>query len=212
MTKQEKSQKIIIILKKLFPDPKIALNYNNPIELFISVILSAQTTDKQVNIVTTDLFKKYKSINNYINTPLTEFEQDIKKIGLYRGKAKNIKSALEIINTKHQDQIPDSMEELTKLPGVGRKTANVLLYNLYNKNEGIAVDTHVRRLAQLFGLSESNNPDIIERDLMKLIPKKDWGEITYLLIDYGRQYCPARCKHVNCPLKSYIAIKFKDGP
>ena len=170
----------------------------------MAVVLSAQTTDKQVNIVTEDLFKKYKSIRDYIKTPLLEFENDIKKIGLYRAKAKNIKAALDIIHNDYKDKIPDSMENLVKLPGIGRKTANVLLYVLYDKSEGIAVDTHVRRLAQLFGLSNSNNPDKIEKDLMEIIPKKEWGEITYLLIDYGRKYCPARCKHANCPLKSFV--------
>lgn len=205
MNKKQKAAKIITELKKLFPNPKIALNYSNPIELLVAVVLSAQTTDKQVNVVTLDLFKKYKSINDYIKTPLPEFENDIKRIGLYRAKAKNIKAALEIIHKDHNDKIPESMEELTKLPGIGRKTANVLLYVLYGKSEGIAVDTHVRRLAQLFGFSESNNPDKIEKDLMEIVPQKDWGEITYLLIDYGRKYCPARCKHTDCPLRNFIS-------
>ena len=204
MTKLEKSQKILSELKKLFPNTKIALEYKTPIDLFVAVILSAQTTDKQVNIVTLNLFKKYQTINDYIKTPLSEFEKDIKSIGLYRGKAKNIKSALEIINKDYQSKIPDSMNELVKLPGVGRKTANVLLYNIYNKNKGIAVDTHVKRLAQLCGLSNSSNPDKIEKDLMEIVPKNDWGEVTYLLIDYGRTYCPARCKHINCPLKQFM--------
>mgnify|MGYP001566403421 CR=1 FL=1 len=205
MNKQEKATKIISGLKKLFPSPEIALNYSNPIELLIAVVLSAQTTDKQVNVVTADLFKKYQTIKDYINTPLPEFEQDVKRIGLYRGKAKNIKSALEIIDKEYHGKIPDSMEELIKLPGVGRKTANVLLYNIYEKTEGIAVDTHVRRLSNLFGLTTNQDPDKIERDLMEIVPKKEWGEITYLLIDYGRAYCPAHCKHTDCPLRSFIA-------
>lgn len=205
MNLEEKTLNIIKDLEKLFPSPKIALNYDNPIELLIAVVLSAQTTDKQVNVVTTDLFKKYKSLNDYLKIPLPEFEQDIKRIGLYKGKAKNIKAALEVISKKYNGKIPDNMAELIKLPGVGRKTANVLLYNIYGKTEGIAVDTHVRRLAQLFGLSNSDNPDKIEEDLMKIVPKEKWGEITYLLIDYGRAYCPARCKHTDCPLRKYIA-------
>lgn len=204
MSKKQKAEKIIIELKKLFPKTKIALNYSSPTELLVAVVLSAQTTDKQVNVVTEDLFKKYRSIEEYIDTPLSEFENDIKRIGLYRAKAKNIKAALDVIHEEYKDKIPNSMDKLVKLPGIGRKTANVLLYVLYGKSEGIAVDTHVRRLAQTFGLSESNNPDKIEKDLMNLVPKKDWGEITYLLIDYGRKYCPARCKHTDCPLKSFI--------
>ncbi len=203
--RRKKVQKIIAELKKLFPKTKIALNYFTPIELFVAVVLSAQTTDKQVNLVTKDLFKKYREIDDYIKTPLSEFEQDVKRIGLYRGKAKNIKSALEIIEKQYQGRLPDSMEELIKLPGVGRKTANVLLHNIYGKQEGIAVDTHVKRLSQLFGLSKSDNPDKIERDLMEIVPKQDWGKITYLLIDYGRKYCTAFCKHIGCPLKNFIA-------
>lgn len=205
MNKKKKAVKIISELKKLFPNTKIALNFNSPTELLVAVVLSAQTTDKQVNVVTEDLFKKYKSTDDYVNTPLSEFEQDIKRIGLYRSKAKNIKAALETIHNEYTDKIPDSMDKLVKLPGVGRKTANVLLYVLYKKSEGIAVDTHVKRLAQLFGLSNSNNPEIIEKDLMKIVPQKDWGEITYLLIDYGRAYCKASCKHTDCPLSSFIS-------
>lgn len=204
MQEKEKAERIIKELKKLFPNPKTALNYKTPIELFVAVVLSAQTTDKQVNIVTADLFKKYKTIEDYVKTPLPEFENDIKRIGLYRAKAKNIKAAMEIIASEYNGKLPENMEELIKLPGVGRKTANVLLYNIYGKEEGIAVDTHVRRLSQLFGLSNSNDPIKIEQDLMKIVPEKEWGKITYLLIDYGRKYCTARCKHTNCPLREFI--------
>ncbi len=203
--RQEKAEKIISELKKLFPSSKIALNYSSPTELFVAVVLSAQTTDKQVNVVTADLFKKYKTLNDYLKTPFSEFEQDIKRIGLYKGKAKNIKAALEIVNKEYGGKLPDSMSKLTELPGVGRKTANVLLFNVYHKSEGIAVDTHVKRLSQLFGLSNSDDPNKIERDLMEIVPKKEWGEITYLLIDYGRAYCPARCKHNSCPLRKFIS-------
>jgi endonuclease-3 len=205
VTKEEKTKIILLELKKLFPHTKIALNYSNPIELLVAVVLSAQTTDKQVNVVTANLFKKYQSIKDYIKTPLPEFEKDINRIGLYRAKAKNIKAALEIIDDQFNGTIPDSMTELTKLPGIGRKTANVLLFNIYNKSEGIAVDTHVKRLSKLFGLSNSNDPIKIEKDLMEVVPEKDWGEITYLLIDYGRNYCKASCKHTDCPLKSFIS-------
>ncbi|MBI2621364.1 MAG: endonuclease III [Candidatus Levybacteria bacterium] len=204
MDKKERTQILISELKKLFPKTKIALNYTTPIELFVAVVLSAQTTDKQVNVVTADLFKKYRTLIDYLRVPLPEFEKDIKRIGLYRGKAKNIKSALEIVSKQYGGKLPDSMEELVKLPGVGRKTANVLLFNIYEKNEGIAVDTHVKRLSNLFGLSQQANPNKIEQDLMEVVPKKDWGAVTYLLIDYGRKYCPARCKHQNCPLRSFI--------
>lgn len=204
MNKHGKVLSIIKGLKKLFPTTKIALNYSTPIELFVAVVLSAQTTDKQVNVVTADLFKKYRSLNDYINTPLLEFEQDIKSIGLYKGKAKNIKAALEIIDKQYGGKLPDSMKKLVELPGVGRKTANVLLFNIYDKQEGIAVDTHVKRLSKLFGLTKNDDPNKIEQDLIKIVPKNEWGEITYLLIDYGRAYCPARCKHETCPLRNFI--------
>lgn len=205
MTKQQKLEKIIVKLKELFPVTKIALNYSSPIELLVAVVLSAQTTDKQVNVVTKDLFKQYKTIDDYLNSPLEQFQNDVKRIGLYRAKAKNIKAALEIIDRQYGGKIPDSMEKLVELPGVGRKTANVLLYNIYGKTEGIAVDTHVKRLSRLFGLSSNNDPNKIEKDLMEIVPKKEWGEITYLLIDYGRAYCKANCKHTDCPLRSFIA-------
>lgn len=205
MTNKLKTEKIIKELKKLFPKTKIALNYENPIELFVAVVLSAQTTDKQVNVVTGDLFKKYRSINDYVKTPLEQFQNDIKRIGLYKGKAKNIKVALEIVSKDFGGKLPDSMEKLVKLPGVGRKTANVLLFNIYGKQEGIAVDTHVRRLSKLFGLTKNDDPNKIERDLMETVPEKEWGEITYLLIDYGRTYCKASCKHTDCPLRKFIA-------
>jgi endonuclease III len=204
MTIQEKAENINTTLKKLFPNPKIALNYSTPIELLVAVVLSAQTTDKQVNVVTEDLFKKYKSIDDYVNTPLDEFQNDIKRIGLYKGKGKNIKLALETIKDKYNGVIPDSMSELIALPGIGRKTANILLSVIYNKNEGIAVDTHVKRLSLLFGLTSQTNPDKIERDLTEIIPNNDWRDFTLRMIEYGRIYCPASCKHINCPLKEYI--------
>lgn len=205
MSKQEKAEKIVEELEKLFPNVKIAINYSTPLELLVAVIMSAQSTDKQVNVITLDLFKKYKNAKDYVKTPLPEFEQDIKRIGLFRAKAKNIKAAAEIIDTKYSGKIPDTMEELISLPGVGRKTANVVLYCIYGKAEGIAIDTHARRLSNLFGLTNSQNPDIIERDLMQILPKKDWGEITYLFAEYGREYCTARCNHLKCPLRSFIS-------
>ncbi len=204
MNKQDKAEKIISELKKLFPGVKIALNYETPLELLIAVILSAQAQDKQVNVITADLFKKYKTIKDYVNTPLSEFEQDVKRIGLYHAKAKNIKATVEIINKDYNGKVPDSMDKLIKLPGVGRKTANVVLYCIYGKTEGVAVDTHVRRLSQLFGLSNTDDVVKIERGLMEIVPKKDWGEIAYLFADYGRKYCTAFCKHTNCPLKKFI--------
>lgn len=205
MTKQEKAEIIVKELKKLFPNVKIALNYSNALELLIAVIMSAQAQDKQVNIITADLFKKYKTLKDYVNATLPELENDIKRIGLYRAKAKNIKATVGIIDKKFGGQVPDTMEELTSLPGVGRKTANVVLYCIYGKTEGIAIDTHARRLSQLFGLVDTDDVVKIEKELMEILPKKDWGEITYLFAEYGRIYCKASCKHIDCPLKSFIS-------
>lgn len=205
MTKEEKTKEILKELKKLFPNVKIALNYSNALELLIAVIMSAQSQDKQVNVITADLFKKYKKLDDYVKTPLSQFENDIKRIGLFRAKAKNIKATVEILAKQYDGKVPDSMEELTKLPGVGRKTANVVLYSIFGKTEGIAIDTHARRLSQLFGLVDTDDVGKIEKELMEIVPKKDWGEITYLFAEYGRQYCTARCKHLDCPLRSFIA-------
>lgn len=204
MENSEKVKVIVEKLRSLYPNPKIALNYSNPVELLIAVILSAQTTDKQVNVVTQDLFKKYKTLKTYLNVSLEEFQADINRIGLYKGKGKNIKAALEIINKQHGGKIPDSMEDLVALPGVGRKTANVLLNNIYDKQEGIAVDTHVKRLSKLWGLTKQDDPEKIEKDLMEIVPRPDWKDFTYLVISYGREYCPASCKHTDCPLRSFI--------
>lgn len=205
MTKEEKAQEINQKLKELYPEAKIELNYSSPLELLVAVVLSAQATDKQVNIVTSDLFKKYKSIEDYVNTPLEEFEKDINHIGLYKGKAKNIKATTQIIHEKYNDKIPDTMEDLISLPGVGRKTANIILGNAYGKIVGIAVDTHVTRLSQLFGFTIKKDPVKIEKDLMQLIPQKDWLEFSKRLILYGRYQCTARCKHTDCALKEFIA-------
>jgi endonuclease III len=201
---KQKTVKIVRELKKLFPKTKIALNYGNDWELLVAVVLSAQTTDKKVNEVTAKLFRKYRKQNDYTRAKSANFTNDIRQIGLYRGKAKNILATAKIIKKKYGGKIPKTMEELVELPGIGRKTANVILGNAYGIVEGIAVDTHVRRLAKLFGLSKHDDPNKIEKDLMQILPKKEWFLFTYRLIDYGRKYCTARCKHTYCPLKNFI--------
>jgi len=201
---KEKALKIIKVLKKLFPTAKIALNYSNPWELLVAVVLSAQCTDKKVNEVTKNLFKKYKTLDDYIKANPRKFEQDIKSTGFYKNKAKNILATARIIKEKFNGQVPKTMEELLTLPGIGRKSANVILGNAYGIVEGIAVDTHVRRLAKKLGLTKNTDPDKIEKDLMQIIPKKYWFPFTYWLIEYGRKYCPARPhNHNNCPLKKF---------
>lgn len=170
----------------------------------VAVILSARNTDKKVNEVTKNLFAKYKTIKDYENINLNELEKDLSQLGLFRQKAKFIKNTAAIIIDKHKGEIPKTMSELIELPGVGRKTANIILGNIYNIVEGIAVDTHVTRLSKFFGLTKNKNPEKIEQDLMNLLPKEEWFDFTNRMIDYGRKYCPARCKHLTCPLKNYI--------
>jgi len=199
--REAKALKIIKALRKLFPNPRIALRYSNNWELFVAVVLSAQCTDKKVNEVTEKLFKKYRKLDDYAKAKRKDFEKDIRPTGFYRNKAKNILSAAKELKKRFGGKIPKTMAEILTLPGIGRKSANVILGNAYGVVEGIAVDTHVRRLSKKLGLTKHDDPIKIERDLMEIIPKKDWFEFTYLLIDYGRKYCVARPhKHENCPL------------
>lgn len=204
MGKKEKAIKIISQLRKLFPDVKTPLNYSNPWELYVAVALSAQQTDVGVNKVTDTLFKKYKELEDYKKVTLEEFEQDIRSINFYKGKAKAIKKAAEIVVNEYGGELPQTMDELLKLPFVGRKTANVILQEVFGKNVGVVVDTHVKRLANLFGLSAQKDPVKIEKDLMEVIPQKDWRTVGLGLIYYGRTYCKASCKHTDCPLREYI--------
>jgi len=200
-----KARIIIRVLKNLFPKPEIALNFSNNWELYVAVVLSAQCTDKKVNEVTEKLFKKYKILDNYVKADMREFEKDIKSAGFFRNKAKNILSAAKIIRDEYGGRLPDSMDELVKIPGIGRKSANIILGKAYNIVEGIAVDTHVKRLAKLYGLTDNTDPVKIEQDLMRIIPKKEWLDFTYRLIDYGRKYCPAKKHdHENCPLSKAL--------
>lgn len=199
-----KALEILKILKKLFPNPKTILNYTTPFELLVAVILSARNTDKKVNSITAKLFKKYKTIKDYSSANLNELEKDLGQLGLFRQKAKFIKNSATIIIDKHKGQIPKTMTELIELSGVGRKTANIIQGNLFGIVEGIAVDTHVTRLSKLFGLTKNKTPEKIEQDLMKLLPKSEWFNFTNRMIDYGRSYCPARCKHQACFLRIYI--------
>ncbi len=185
-------QKIIEILEKLYPDAKTALNYTNPLELLIATMLSAQTTDIRVNIVTQTLFKKYRKAEDYANADLKELEQDIRSTGFYHNKARNLQNSCKMLVEKFHSQVPKTMEELLELPGVARKTANIVLYNSYGIIVGIAVDTHVRRLSARLGLTEQQDQDKIEQDLMALTPKNKWMELTDLLIFHGRQICTAQ--------------------
>ncbi len=205
---KKRAAKITKILRKLFPNPKIALTYSNNWELLVAVELSAQCTDKKVNQVTPALFKRYPKLSDYVKARPREFEKDIYQCGFYRAKTRNILAAAKVVKERFRGKLPKTMKEMVTIPGVGRKSANVILGNAYGVVEGIAVDTHVKRLAKWLGLTKHTDPVKIERDLMKIVPKKDWFNITYLLIDYGRKYCPARAHdHIKkkCPLaKFYI--------
>jgi endonuclease-3 len=180
------------VLKRLFPQVTVPLSHRSNWELFVAVVLSAQATDKKVNEVTARLFEKYKTLSDYMNADQAEFEQDIKEIGLYRSKARHILASARIIQQSYGGELPRTMEEMLKLPGIGRKSANVILGKAYGVVEGIAVDTHVRRFAIRFGLTGSADPSRIEQDLMVLLPQEEWFGFSYRLIMYGRQICPAR--------------------
>ncbi|MBI2045972.1 MAG: endonuclease III [Parcubacteria group bacterium] len=190
--RKKRAQKLLTALKKLFPRAGMALRYGNNWELLVAVMLSAQCTDKKVNEVTARLFKKYRTLDAYAGAKQKAFEKDIYSTGFYRNKAKNIIAAARMIKEKFGGSVPRAMTELLELPGVARKTANVVLGNAYGVVEGIAVDTHVQRFARKFDLTDFSDPKKIEEDLMELFPKKEWFLLTYRLIEYGRQICPAR--------------------
>lgn len=201
MTKQEEVEYILKRLYKVYPHPKTALNYSNPLELLIATILSAQTTDKLVNQITPALFKKYQSANDYAQAPLSKLEKYLAKVNFYKNKAKAIKAACEMIADKFGGKVPNNMKELDALPGVARKSANVILGNAFKKAEGIVVDTHVMRLSQKLGLTSQKDPVKIEQDLMKIVPKEKWIDFSHLLINFGRDFCPAKAHFCKpCPL------------
>ena len=193
---KERASKIIELLEREHEDAKIALHYANPLQLLIATILSAQATDEQINKITPALFKKYRTAEDFANADRLELEQLIRSSGFYHNKAKNIQNCCKTLLEKYDGKVPKTMDELLELPGVARKTANIVLQNAYGIIEGIAVDTHVRRLAQRLGLTLYDDPNKIEQDLMRLIPKNQWSRITNLLIFHGRRVCIA--KKPNC--------------
>ncbi len=190
----ERIKQILTILRKFYPDSKTELNYSNNWELLVAVILSAQCTDKRVNEVTKTLFKKYKTLDDYVGSTQEEFEQDIRPTGFYRNKAKNIIAAAKIVKNDFKGKLPKTMEEMLTIAGVARKTANVVLGNAYDIYEGIAVNTHVRRLAIRFDLTDHKDPIRIEKDLMEIVPEEDWKYVNHQMVMYGRYDCKAR-KH-----------------
>jgi len=197
----ERAPEIIRILSRTYPDAKVALNFSNPLEMLVATILSAQCTDERVNQVTATLFEKYLKPEDYLRVPESELAADIRPTGFFNQKTKAIRGACRMIVEEFGGKVPDTMEDLIKLPGVARKTANIVLGNAYGKVEGIAVDTHVRRVSQRLGFTDQKDPDKVERDLMKLVPRKKWFDFTYVLIEHGRAVCKAptpRCE--DCPV------------
>jgi len=192
---------IIRRLKKENVQPKTTLSFSNPFELLVATVLSAQTTDTHVNKVTESLFKRYKTIRDYAEAPLEALSRDLSSINFYNNKTKNIQSSARMIIDRFNSRVPKTMVELTSLPGVARKTANIILWNAYGTNEGIAVDTHVKRVSYRLGLTKNEDPVKIEKDLMAITPKKEWGNLSHLLILHGRKICQARkALHKECVL------------
>ncbi|MBU0758914.1 MAG: endonuclease III [Candidatus Omnitrophica bacterium] len=183
---------IIKILRKEHRRARTALYYETPFQIMVATILAAQCTDARVNKITPGLFKKYKTIRDFAKAKQAELEQEVRSMGFYRNKAKNIIAASKKIIRDFKGKVPDSMEELITLPGVARKTANIVLSSGFGKSEGIAVDTHVKRLSGRLGLSRHDDPDKIEQDLLKIVPKKDWLDFNYMLVNHGRKVCSAR--------------------
>ncbi|HEX4120002.1 MAG TPA: endonuclease III [Verrucomicrobiae bacterium] len=194
---KERVLKIIAGLEKAYPEAHCELTYSNPLQLLIATILSAQCSDRQVNLVTPGLFKKYRTAADFAQAPPGELEEAIRRIGLYRSKAKNIQAACRMLVEKHGGRVPQTMEELLELNGVGRKTANVVLGNAFNVSVGIVVDTHVIRLSERLRLTRHSAPEKIETDLLKLVPAEKWAVFSHLLIWHGRRRCFAR--NPDCP-------------
>jgi endonuclease-3 len=213
VAKFERTQKIVSVLKRTYPNAHCELNFTNPLELLIATILSAQCTDKRVNIVTAELFKKYRSAKDFADAPLPEIEAAVKTTGFFRNKAKNIKACCAALVEKFGGEVPRTMDELHSLAGVGRKTANVVLGNAFGINTGVVVDTHVTRLATRLGLTRQTDAVKIEHELMKLVPQNDWTLFSHWLIWHGRRRCDARKPDcVNCEIQKLcprLGVKVK---
>jgi endonuclease-3 len=208
MNTKEKTIEIIRRLRKTYPNPKTALGFNSPFDLLVATILSAQATDVLVNKVTSGLFEKYRSVRDYADAPLERLQKDVSSINFYKTKAKNIQASAQIIVEKFHGNVPKTMEELVTLPGVARKTANIILSNAYGIIAGIAVDTHVKRLACRLRLTKNEDPVKIEKDLMDITHREDWTDLSHLLIFHGRNVCHAKNpKHDECVLSDICPSK-----
>ena len=199
--RKKRARKVVTALRKHYPDAECALHHENSFQLLVATILSAQCTDERVNSVTPKLFKKFPDASSLANATQAQVETIVKPLGFFRAKATNLRGMAQRVVDEFDGELPTTLEELTSLPGVGRKTANVLLGTAFDIPSGVVVDTHVRRISNLLGLTESQNPEIIERDLMEVLPKKEWIDYSHRLIHHGRKICIARrpkCR--ECPL------------
>jgi endonuclease-3 len=189
---KNRAKRIIELLKRAYPDAKCSLNHSNAFELLIATILSAQCTDERVNIVTADLFRKYRKPQDYLKVPASELQNDIRTTGFFRNKTKSIQGTAKVLTEQYAGLVPETIEELLELPGVARKTANVVLGNAFGVISGIVVDTHVTRLSRRLALTQQKHPEKIENDLMAIVARKDWVDFSHLLIAHGRKICRAR--------------------
>jgi len=207
--KKKRTREIIRLLKRAYPDAKCSLNHSNPFELLVATILSAQCTDERVNLVTADLFRKYRKPEDYLKVSPRELEKDIQSTGFFRNKTKSIQGTSKVLTEEYGGRVPETMDELLELPGVARKTANVVLGNAFDVKSGVVVDTHVTRISHRLDLSQEKDPTKIERDLVELVPKKDWVIFSHLLIAHGRKICRARnplCE--ECPIERLCPSSF----
>lgn len=195
---RDRVRELIRILRREYPRSQTALRFETPLQILVATILSAQCTDEKVNEITPSLFRKYPSVQDFARADQTALGKEIRPTGFFRNKSKSIIGASQKIVTDFNGRVPDTMKDLITLPGVARKTANIVLSSAYKKSEGIAVDTHVKRLSQRLGLSQEKNPDKIEQDLMDIVPRKDWLDFNYMLVNHGRRVCQAR--KPQCPV------------
>ena len=206
---KKRTRDIIRRLKRAYPDAKCSLNHTSPFELLVATILSAQCTDERVNIVTADLFRKYRGPQDYLNVSPRELEKDIQSTGFFRNKTKSIQGTSKMLLEEYGGGVPQSMDQLLELPGVARKTANVVLGNAFDIKSGVVVDTHVTRLSHRLGLSQEKDPTKIERDLAELVPKRDWVIFPHLMIAHGRKICRARNPLCDqCPVERLCPSSF----
>ena len=206
---KDRARKVIRTLKRAYPDAKCSLNHSNAFELLVATILSAQCTDERVNIVTADLFRKYRKPEDYLHVSPNELQQDIRTTGFFRNKARSIQGTAKVLTEEYRGRVPKTMDELLELPGVARKTANVVLGNAFGVTSGVVVDTHVTRLSRRLGFTKEKNAEKIENDLMPIVPKKDWVIFSHLLIYHGRRICKARnplCQ--DCVVEKYCPSSY----